>query len=266
MSIDFVKKLYRSRFMLKMMAMRELRATYVGSFFGFFWAVLNPLSQILIYGVVFGIFFKSSPPPQYGTDSYFLYLVSGLIPWMFFAQVLNVTPGIILANKNLIKKAVGFPSEVLPIVSVISNIINQIISVGLLLIIIIVLTGKVSPYIFAAFIYLFFISIFCVGLGWILSSVTVFLRDVPQIVGLVLTGLFFFTPIFYSSDIVPAKFLFIMKINPMYHMIEGYRLAFLAGKFLPLPDMAYLAVSSFITLVIGGIFFRRLKPEFAEVI
>lgn len=248
------------------MTLRELRATYVGSFFGFFWAVLNPLSQIIIYGVVFGYFLKGAPPPEYGTDSYFLYLVAGLIPWQFFAQTVGASTPVLLTNRNLVKRAAGFPSEVLPIVTVISNIIGQLVSIFLLFIIVLAFSHRLSPNALLVFLYLFFVSIVCVGIGWVLSSLTVFLRDIPQVIGLVLTGLFFFTPIFYSPSIVPSKVLFIMKLNPLYHVIEGYRLAVLAGKALPMLHFCYLGFISLIVLGVGGVLFRKLKPEFAEVL
>ncbi len=261
----FIKNLYKIRFMLKAMALRELKETYVGSLFGFFWAVLNPLSQIVIYGIVFGSFFKGSPPPEYGTDSYFLYLVAGLIPWQFFAQTVGTTTDVLLSYRNLVKRAAGFPSEVLPIVTVISNVISAIVSIALLFAIVVAFTREASPYMLGVFVYLFFASIICVGMGWLLSSLTVFLRDIPQVIGLVITGMFFFTPIFYSPSIVPPKALFLMKLNPMYHVVEGYRLAVLAGKPLPAANFVYLIIASIFILSIGGLTFRKLKPEFAEV-
>jgi ABC-type polysaccharide/polyol phosphate export permease len=262
--IDFAKRLYKIRFMLGAMALRELKATYVGSFFGFFWAVLNPLSQIAIYGVVFGSFLKGSVPPEYGTNSFFLYLVAGLMPWQFFSQTVGQSTNVLLAHDHLVKKAVGFPCEVLPIVTVISNTVSQLVSI-VLLCVIITFTHHVSAYILLVFVYLFFTIIICTGLGWILSSLTVFLRDIPQIIGLILMGLFFFTPICYPPSIVPAKVLFLMKLNPLYHVIEGYRLACLPGRVLPTADLAYLAVSSLVITIIGAVLFRKLKPEFAEV-
>jgi len=262
--LDFIRNLYRIRFMLKAMALRELKATYVGSFFGFFWAVLNPLSQILIYGVVFGYFFKGTPPPQHETDSYFLYLVAGLIPWQFFAQTVGATTNVVVSYRNLIKRAAGFPSEVLPIVTVISNVISALVSIGLLFVIVIIFNRGASLYMLGVFVYLFFACIMCVGIGWFLSSFTVFLRDITQVIGLILTGMFFFTPIFYSPTIIPPKALLIMKLNPMYHVVEGYRLAVLAGKPIPVVDFAYLVIISLFILSIGGLTFRKLKPEFAE--
>jgi ABC-type polysaccharide/polyol phosphate export permease len=263
--LRFIKNLYRVRFMLTAMALRELKATYVGSFFGFFWAVLNPLCQIAIYGVVFGIFLKGAVPPEYGTDSFFLYLVAGLIPWQFFAQTIGASSNVLLVYSNLVKRAAGFPCEVLPIVSVISNTVSQLVSIGLLYLIVIAFTRTVYANMLLVLVYLLLSIIICVGLGWILSSLTVFLRDIPQVIGLVLTGLFFFIPICYPPSLVPTKVLFVMKLNPIYHVIEGYRLACLSGRPLPALDFAYLGCSAVVIAGLGGLLFRKLKPEFAEV-
>lgn len=260
-----MRNLYRIRFMLKAMALRELKATYVGSFFGFFWAVLNPLCQIAIYGMVFGYLLKGTVPPEYGTGSFFLYLVTGLIPWQFFAQTIGTSSNVLLVYGNLVKRAVGFPCEVLPIVTVISNTVSQLVSIAILYAIVIAFTGTVSLNMLLVLVYLLFAVIICVGLGWMLSSLTVFLRDIPQVIGLVLTGLFFFTPICYPPTIVPPKVLFVMKLNPIYHVVEGYRLACLTGRPLRMLDFAYLGVSSLVIVGLGGMVFRKLKPEFAEV-
>lgn len=264
--LDFIKKLYKNRYLIRSMAVRDLRSRYVGSLFGFFWAVVNPLAQVAIYGIVFGLFFKSKPDPIYGTDSYLLYLLCGLIPWQFFNETVGASSGVILSNSNLVKKAVGFSSEILPIITVTTGIINHLIGVGLLLLVTILFTAKLTLMTPLIFLYLFFISIFAVGISWILSSVNVYIRDVQQIVGVALMGLFFFTPIFYSPDIVPAKVLLLLKLNPMYHMVEGYRYAVLAGRPIPLQDIVYMAVVSCLAFGVGGIFFRKLKPGFAEVL
>ncbi len=263
--LHFMRRLYRIRFMLKAMALRELKATYVGSFFGFFWAVLNPLCQIAIYGVVFGLFLKGTVPPEYGTDNFFLYLVTGLVPWQFLAQTIGTSSSVLLVYSNLIKRAVGFPSEVLPIVSVISNAASQVVSIVLLYAIVVAFTHTVSVNMLFVLVYFLFAVMICVGLGWILSSLTVFLRDIPQIIGLVLTGMFFFTPICYPPSLVPPRLLFVMKLNPFYHVIEGYRFACLTGRPLPAPEFTYLVVSAIVIVGLGGMLFRKLKPEFAEV-
>jgi len=264
--IDFIKKLYQNRNLVKSMSLRELKALYVGSFFGFLWAVINPLAQVAIFGIIFGVFFKSKPDPIYGTDSFFIYLICGLIPWQFFAQTLSLSTNTLTSNVNLIRRAAGFPSEILPIISVTSNIITHLIGVALLLLILVLFGVKLTLYMLLIFVYLFFIAVFAVGIGWILSSLNVYLRDVQQVVGLITLGWFFFTPIFYSPSIVPESILPVFKLNPMYHFVFGYRYALLAGKMLPWQDFVYLAGISFLTFGLGGIIFRKLKPSFAEVL
>jgi ABC-type polysaccharide/polyol phosphate export permease len=264
--IAFLKKLYESRYMIRMMAIRDLRAVYVGSLFGFSWAVLNPLAQLAVYGVVFGVFLKSKPDPMYGTDSFFLFLLCGLVPWQFFAQTVSASTNVLISHTNLVKKAVGFNSEILPVITVLSNLITHFIGVVLLLAIVFTVTGKLSSMTPLILLYLFFIVIFSVGIGWIVSSINVYLRDVQQVVGLLMMAWMFFTPIFYSASIFPAQVLPIVKFNPLYHMVEGYRYAILAGRILPAADIASMAVVSFVTFGLGGLLFRRLKSGFGEVL
>jgi len=264
--LDFTKKLFRDRYLLRMMTMRELKANYVGSLFGFSWAVLNPLFLVLIYGVIFGFFFKSGVDPAYNTKSYLVFLLTGLVPWQFFAQTVSNANTSITSNSSLIKKAVAFPSEILPVVTVLSNFVSHIISMVLLLVVLLIFSTPFTPVMFLIIAYLFFAMLFAVGVGWILSSVNVFLRDSEQVLGLLMMAWFFFTPIIYSPGIVPPKAMLIMKINPMYHVVEGYRLVLLTGHALPWMDFFYLGVSSFAVFGIGGVCFRRLKPWFAEVL
>jgi len=264
--VDFLIKLYKNRYLLKMMALREFKSNYIGSAFGILWAVLNPLFQVAIYGVIFGIFLKAKPDQIYGTDNYLLFLLCGLVPWQFFAQTIITSSTSIRSNSNLIKKAVGFPSEVLPIVITISNLISHLISLTLLLFLVVVLSGQLSVVVPFIFVYLLFTSIFAVGIGWILSSTNVFLKDVEQILSVAVMAWFFSTPVVYSPGIVPPKMLVFLKLNPLYHVVEGYRLALLSGKLLPLTDILYLGGISLLTLVAGGVFYRKLKPWFAEVL
>lgn len=264
--IDFVKKLYRSRHTLKMLAVRDLKAQYVGSVFGLLWALMNPLAQVVVYGVVFGVFFKSTPDPIYRTDSFLLFLLCGIVPWQFFSQTVMASAGVLFANVNLIKKSPGFPSEILPVTTVISNAISHLIALCLLVAAVALLTGALSPMLAVIFVYMFLTAVFALGLGWILSSLNVYIRDVTQVLGLVMMVWMFFTPLFYPPSIFPAKYLFIFKLNPAYHLVEGYRLALLAGTFEPAGDFIYFAVVSFATFGVGGVFFRKLKPGFAEAL
>lgn len=264
--IEFIKNLYKDRHMIMTMAVRELRVQYVGSSFGLLWAVINPLTQVAIYGIIFGMFFNIRPNPIYGTDSYFLYLVCGLIPWQFFSQAVSTSTGVILSNRNLIMKAAGFPSEVLPIVSIISQIISHLIALSLLLIILIIFQVGLSFYILLIPVYILFLTVFIIGISWIFCSINVYMRDVQQIVGLLMTAWFFFTPIFYSTEIIPEKIRPILMLNPMNSFIDAYRYILLAGELPPAGNLVYLAIVSIVFFGLGGMVFRKLKPGFAEVL
>lgn len=245
------------------MVSRDLKAQYVGSIFGLLWAIIEPMAQLAIYGIFFGLFMQSKVDPVYGTDSFLIYLLCGLIPWEFFSHSVNSSTSVIIANSNLVKRAVGFPSEILPIVKILTNSIAHLIGMGLLILIVAV-SAHLTPYIPFFFLYMFFIVLFVTGIGWTLSALNVYLKDMQKMMGILMMGWFFFTPIFYSPAIVPAKFLFILKLNPMYHAVLGYRYAILAGKLLPLGDLIYLAGASSFTFAIGGLIFRKLKPGFPE--
>lgn len=264
---DFIRKLVKSRYMLWMLTMRDFKTKYAGSVFGFAWAVLHPLLLVAIYGVVFGVFFRSTTDPVYGANSFLLFLLSGLVPWQFFSEAVSSSSDVILSNSSLIKKSVGFPSEILPVTTVVSKVICHMITLILLFILLIIYGIRPGPISLFIFVYMFFMSIFAIGIGWFLSSITVFLRDTQQLIGLVIMCWFFLTPIVYAPSIVPGGLpLFILKLNPMFHAVEGYRLALLADRALPWKDLAYMGIASFITFGVGGIFYRKLKPWFAEVL
>ncbi len=246
--LDFTKKLlFRDRSVIKTMVVRDLRAQYVGSLFGFLWAIIEPLSQVVIYGIVFGFLLKSKPDPEYGTDSFFLYLITGIIPWQFFAQAFGLSANAIVSNSNLIKKSVGFPSEILPIIKVLTSVVSHFIAMSLLLLIVGIMMGF-SPYMPLFLVYMFLIIIFAIGLGWIVSSINVYLRDVQKLVGVIIMAWMFLTPLFYSTHIIPAEALPFFKLNPMFQAVMGYRYALLAGRMLPWQDLLYLAGVSFAVL------------------
>jgi len=264
--LEFLNNLYKDREMIMTMAIRELKVRYVGSLFGFFWAVISPLSQVAIYGIVFGLFFQAKANPVYGTDSFFLYLICGLIPWQFFSESVSISANTVISNRNLITKAAGFPSEVLSIITVISQIINHLIALVLLVVVILLFGIPITPMILLLLPYLLLAIIFTIGISWIVSALNVYMRDVQQIMSLILTAWFFFTPIFYSTAIIPPKLLPLLKLNPLYNFVEGYRYILLAGKMPPWENFMYFFIISVVTFGIGGLVFRRLKPGFAEIL
>ena len=186
--------------------------------------------------------------------------------WQFFAQTVSASTNTLISHANLVKKAVGFNSEILPVITVLSNLISHLIGVLLLLAIVLIVTGKLSLMTPVILLYLLLICVFSVGLGWIVSSINVYLRDVQQVVALVMLAWMFLTPIFYPVSIIPAKMMPVVRLNPLYHMVEGYRFAILTGKPLAAIDVATMAAVAVLTFGLGGLLFRRLKPGFGEVL
>lgn len=264
--MGFAARLLERRYMLKVLALKELKARYSGSALGVAWAVLQPLVQLAVYGVVFGVFLRSRPAEPYGTDNFFLFLLCGLVPWHFFSQSLSSSVTVLRSHRSLIKRAAGFPSEMLPIVTVLSNGIGHLIGMALVLGALWIFNGGVSLQAAAVVVYLLPLSMLCVGLSWALSSVNVYLRDVQQVVGLLLMAWLFLTPVFYSPELIPEGLKPLMRLNPMYHVVEGYRLALLSGRLPPAGGALFLAGTSLASLLLGGAVFKRLKRGFPEFI
>ena len=127
---SFFQMLYQNNYMIRSMVVRDMRARYVGSFLGFFWSIIHPLSQILIYYFIFGFVIKMRLGPEYGGTHFALWLIAGLLPWLFFAGVVTGSPGVVVAKSMLIKKVV-FPSEIFPVVQLTVAIINHLVGLSI---------------------------------------------------------------------------------------------------------------------------------------
>lgn len=251
--------------MIRSMVIRDIRSRYIGSYLGFFWSVIHPLMQLLIYYFLFSVVMKMRLGVEYGETSYAIWLIAGLLPWMFFADVITRSPGAVLEQSNVIKKMV-FPSELLPIVHLIAALVNHFIGVTILIVFITVLGYDLSFNLLFMFLYLFTIGIFALGIAWLLSSLNVFLRDVGQIIAVVINIWFFLTPIAYSSQMIPSHIKVLLRFNPMMHAVDGYRMALLSRTDFDINGFGYSVFVGIIIFVIGGLVFQKLKPAFADVL
>lgn len=261
---NFIKKVYTYRSIIRAMAVREIQSRYAGTLAGFVWSVVNPLMIILVYWFVFSVGFKVQPV---GNVPFIVVFMSGMIPWTMFAETLMANTNAIIANAHLVKKTV-FPTEILPIV----NLAASFISHGIMLIILIALlllnNIPFSLYNLQILYYLVALSVFTIGLGWIFSAVNVFYRDTGQILGVITNMWFWLTPVVWLMDIIPGKYQYIIKLNPMYYIVDGYKTSFIYhAPFWQNYELGlyFWSVSLFI-FVIGGLTFRKLKPEFADVL
>lgn len=263
--ISFLRTLYANRYMIKSFAMADLKKRYAGSFGGLFWSVIQPLFMILTYYLVFSFVFKAKVEADYGTPSYTLWLVGGLIPWLFFSETVSRSTGMLHENSSLVTKTL-FPSEILPICLLVSAIVNHLIGLAILLVFVVIVSGGISPMAVLILPYFFLLSVLVLGFSWALSSMNVFIRDIGQFIGIALNLWFFYTPIVFPISIIPEKYRLLFKLNPMYHVVEGYRKSIINGAYPDYYHLVYLAAVSALVFVVGGLLYKRLKPAFVEVL
>lgn len=251
------KQLYNYRELLKTNVQKEIRGKYKKSFLGIFWSFLNPLLQLAVYAFIFPIILKNNQ------ENYVMFLFVALIPWTFFTTSITQGTDTVVQNGNIVKK-VYFPRTILPISVVTSGAINFLISTVIIIIFAFVTGVGVSPHL--AFYPLILIVQYLITLGivLILSSVTVYLRDLQHIIGVFLQVLFYATPIVYSPDTIPAKFSIILTLNPMSHIITAYRDIFYYHQMPNLQVLGALFLIGIAICIIGYAIFSKLEKRFAE--
>jgi len=254
--------LIRYRFLLRELVLRDLKIRYAGSLLGFLWAFVHPLWQLAIYSVVFSGILRT-PLEGQGTKSFPVFLFAGLLMWMAFGEGLSRGTAAVVESANLVSK-LRFPSSILVVAVTLSALLHASIATGVFLIMRIAIGGVAWPALPGFVIAVVLQYSLTVGVAWLLAALYVFLRDVQQVLTLVLSAIFYLTPIVYPPAIVPKRFQWIIGLNPLSTLVALYR-AFLVGS--PPPAWSavlVLAVVSALALVSGIVVFRRLSGLFAD--
>ena len=261
---NFLQKIYVQRGLIRNFVIRDLRQRYIGSLMGFFWSVIHPIVLLVSYTFVFQTIFKVRLP-ETGTTSFPLFLFCGILPWLFFQDTLQRSSTILLDNASLVTKTI-FPTEILPLSVLLAGVVNHLIGFAILLGILLFTGNSFSPLIFMVPVYFFVLMLFTLGLAWMLASLNVFVRDIAQVLNVLLTFWFWFTPIFYTSSQFPKRLLFLVKLNPLAHIVIAYRDCMLQVRMPDLINLAVLALVSTAVFAAGGMFFRHVKREFVDVL
>jgi len=254
--------LVRYRGLIQSLVARELKARYRGSVLGFFWSFINPLLLLLVYSFVF----KNLLAARYeGIDHYELFLFCGLLPWTWFSTSLLESSGVLISGGNLIKKVL-FPAEVLPIVTVLANMVHFFLGLPILIAFLIYYQRSISVAEVLWFPVIVGVQlIFTIALSLFLSAMTVHFRDLKDLIGNVLTLWFFATPIIYPMHLAPADMQWLLNLNPMTHIMRSYQqVMFFEG---PLGHQKYLAIVGVLSVLLflaGYFVFDRLRDSFAE--
>ena len=243
--------------------MQELRSRYAGSLFGILWALLQPLSLILIYSVIFSSIMQPGLPAEGRAFAYTVYLCSGLLLWMFFVELLTRSTGIFVQNGGLLKK-VNFPRLTLPIIALLSALLNYAIIMGVFLVLLIVagfLPGSAALH---ALPVVAITAGFAIGLGLACATINVYYRDIEQFIAIVTQLWFWLTPIVYPASIVPERFHVFLDSNPMVPMVEAMHGIFVAGTAPDASSLVFPAIIALVSLMLGAWVYFRLGSDMTD--
>jgi ABC-type polysaccharide/polyol phosphate export permease len=258
----FLRNLVERRTLLFQLVRRDFQKRFVGSAAGWLWGVVHPLVLLLSWTFVFQICLKVHPP---GIEHYTLFLFCGFLPWLLFQETVSRSAASLLEHSNLITKTL-FPAEVVPVSVFLSALIHHLIGLALAVAAVAIVMRQVSPMIAFLPVYMFFVGLFSIGLGWIVSSLNVYLRDTAQVLSVVLTLWFWATPIFISEQQIPQRFRFVVHGNPLSLVVRAYRERLMTDRWPNLAELAAIAAYASCVFVLGGLFFRYLKRGFADVL
>lgn len=260
----FLLDIAASRNLMLALAAQDIKQRFETGYLGIVWALINPLAYIFLLWFVFEVGFRTVPIKDV---PYVIWLIAGLVPWLFISEAAATATQSVLEKTYLVKK-VRFRVSTLPIIKIISALF---IHIGLLAIVFIVfiINGRYPslhwlqlPYfLIAAF-------ILVLGFSWLTASVVVFVGDVAQVVGILLQFGFWLTPVFWPFSMMPQELHWVLKLNPAFYIVEGYRGALLGMDWFWHHWLwgLYFWVFALLLFGIGAIVFKRLRPHFADVL
>ncbi len=255
--------LLRYRALIQSLVARDLKARYRGSVLGFLWSFVNPLLLLLIYTFVFTVVMPGVHPPE--LEPFALFMFCGIRPWTWFSSSLLESSNVLIAGGNLIKKVL-FPAEVLPIVTVLANLVHFCLGLPILAAFLIYYRTPTSAAELAWFPVVVLVQlILTLGLALIVSALTVHFRDVRDLLSNLLTLWFFATPIIYPLTLAPESVRRFLYLNPFTHLAVSYQdILFYRGPFAHWKWLLALGGASVLVFLFGYWMFDRLRDSFAE--
>lgn len=261
----FLRHVLRSRELLFSLIRNDFKKQYLGSYLGLAWVFIQPLVFILIIWAVFTFGLRAAPVS--GDTPFVLYLISGMIPWFFISNTLNSGTGAVVNNAFLVKK-ISFRVSILPLVEIGSALIVHLVLLCALLLTFVLHGYNPSIYWLQLPYYLLCAVAMLLGLSWLTSGVRVFIKDIGNLVGIITQVGFWATPIFWQVSLVPEQYQWVIKLNPAYYIVQGYRDSLINQQWfwqdMPL-TLQYMG-GCLLTLAVGALVFKRLRPHFGDVL
>lgn len=241
--------------LMKELVQRDLKVKYRRSVLGYLWSLLNPLLMMCIMTFIFSAFFKSDIP------NFSLYLICGQTLWTFFSESTTMAMNSVVANGALIKK-VYIPKFIFPISRVMSSFVTMTFSLAAILVVMLFTQARLYWTSLLFPLPLLMLFVFCCGIGLVLAALATYFRDVTHIWGVATTAWMYATPIFYDPKILPENVRNILRLNPMYHMLNTFRELIVYGQLPGVGQWVICAVSAIGMLLVGLWVFAKMQKNF----
>lgn len=258
--------LKNNRYLLGQLIKKDIQQKFQGTVLGVIWTFLSPILMLIVYTFVFCEIFQNRWSAETTNKYEFaMMLFAGLSSFNMISEVMSRATTLIVSNTNYVKKVI-FPLDILPIVITFSALFNCVISYLILIAANFVLSSKISPTLYQSFLAFIPLIILTAGIGYIISAVSVYLKDMVNLISVLITILMFMSPVFYSLETVPESYRIICEFNVITYIIENFRNVILYGNNLN-PEYFFIsAISSIIIFALGWIIFHRVKEGFADVL
>lgn len=251
----YIENFIKYKALIIELVIRDVKIKYRRSFLGIFWSLINPLLMMMVLNIVFSDLFKIE------IDNFLMYLLTGQILFAFLSEATSSAMQSVISNASLIKK-VYIPKYIFPISKVMSSFVNLLFSLLAIFIMMMITKVEFSVSLIMVIPLFCMFLIFVMGIGILLSSVTVFFRDIIYLYGIFISIWMYFTPIMYPQSIIPEKYSIVIMANPLYYYIKYFRLIVMDGKF---PDL-YLSlvclIIALLTFILGLIVFKKVQDKF----
>lgn len=259
-----VRELYGKRELIITLAQADFKKKFVGSFLGVCWMFIQPIVTVLIYYFVFQLGFRSQPVAEV---PYVLWLIPGIVPWFFFNEAWGGGTNCLYEYQHLVKKVV-FKISILPIIKITSSFFIHLIFIWIMILVYLLFGVQPSIWWIQLFYYSFCASFLVLGLSYITSAANAFFKDVGQTVQIVLQVGMWMAPIMWAETMFPERIRFILKLNPVYYIVEGFRDCFITheGFWEHWQLTIYFWFIAITIFLMGITLFKKVKPHFADVL
>jgi ABC-type polysaccharide/polyol phosphate export permease len=245
-----LRRIYQYRDLVATLVGRELKVRYKRSTIGFLWTMLQPLLTMIVMHIVFSTIFRFS------VDNYPVYVLAGLLFWNFFSQSIVSSMNSLRGNASLLKK-LPVPHAVFPIATVAAGVVNLVLAILPLLLLLVFTGHPLRPSLLFLPVAILIATVFTLGAGFLLSPLAVFFYDVVEIIAVIITLLMYITPVFYPMSILPDKYRWIVRFNPVRSILEVFRDPIYYGKVPPLSHLSVACGVAIVALALGYAVFRR---------